>query len=400
MKKCIPAMLLAATMLIATIPAAAYHSDCLVPQKNVYSAPFADTTGIWCDSYVRTCYETGLIEGFSKTAFKPDQSLTCAQILVITARLHELLNGGDGEFDAAKATQAWYTPYYTYLKKAGITMPFPFDNVELNGYAGGACTRWNFVGLLEAVLPDTALEKVNSVTVIPDIEPDEALLKFYNAGILNGKDEYGTFDGDSTLTRGQASAFLARIVDPSQRLAVSLTPFDLCRDVLEVAPETVLLTVNGTDVTAEQFAYSLVSCLLAGSASSSLAEAEKDAIYQCKYTLTFYLLAQQHGITMTEDERASAKQSAASCAGSLGVTENGWLWSKEETAVEREVRLYYIAHYGVDERAHSAEPAVMWNDFSTLMDTLTVDKTPEYLALDLSTIRTRALNSPLCGFKL
>lgn len=41
----------------------------------------------------------------------------------------------------------------------------------------------------------------------------------------------------------------------------------------------------------------------------------------------------------------------------------------------------------------------MWNDFSTLMDTLTVVKTPEYLALDLSAVRTRALDSPLCGFK-
>lgn len=396
MKKSILAMLLAATMLIVTIPAAAYHSDCLVPQKNVYSAPFADTTGSWCDSCVQTCYETGLIQGFSKTAFKPDQSLTCAQILVITARLHELLNGGDGEFDAAKATQAWYTPYYTYLKKAGIAMPFPFDNVELNGYAGVACTRWNFVGLLEAVLPDTALNKVNSVTVIPDIEPNGTLLKFYNAGILNGKDEYGTFDGDSTLTRGQASALLARIVDPAQRLAVSLTPFDLCRDVLEAAPETVLLTVNGTGVTAEQFAYSLVSCLLEGSAGRSLAEAEESALYQCKYTLAFYLLAQQHGITLTEEEQAAAKQSAASYAGSLGVTENGWLWSKEKAEVEHEVRLYYIAHYGVDESAHSAEPAVMWSDFSALMNTLTVEKTPEYLALDLSAIRTRGLNSPVC----
>lgn len=56
MKKSIFTALLAAAMLIAAAPALAYHSDCLIPQENVYSTPFADTAGAWCDAYVQTCY--------------------------------------------------------------------------------------------------------------------------------------------------------------------------------------------------------------------------------------------------------------------------------------------------------------------------------------------------------
>ncbi|MEI3347560.1 MAG: S-layer homology domain-containing protein [Dysosmobacter sp.] len=107
-------MTLALTLSLAA-PAVAYHPGSLIPQTRTYSTPFADTRGTWCDAAVQTCYETGLMDGKSATAFDPQGSLTYGQIVVIVARLHELMNGGDGKFDPPAEGEAWYQPASDYL---------------------------------------------------------------------------------------------------------------------------------------------------------------------------------------------------------------------------------------------------------------------------------------------
>lgn len=391
------------TLQAAALPAVAYSDSCLVAQQKVYSQPFADTAGVWCNAYVQTCYETGLIEGFSKIEFRPFQSLTCAQILAISARIYNLLNGGDGKFPVAQSGEAWYAPYYTYLRGQRFIFDFPFNDPELSGYASEACTRWNFVSLLKKVLPDTAYEPVNSITTIPDVSDDPMLLKFYNAGILNGTDKYGSFRGDSHLTRGQAAAILARVVDPAQRMKFSLNTFDLCKDVLGVEPETVMLRIDGTEVTAEQFAYPLVSCLTEGYAGTlpfDLKGSEKNAISRCQNTLAYYVLAQKQCVILTEAQETKAKADAVAAAGSYGVTENGWLWQKRGECLEAQLRSYYISTFGTYETAHSTEPAKLWEDLAEIVNHMTVEKTDTYLELNLASIRELALNSPFINQKL
>ena len=53
-----------------------------------------------------------------------------------------------------------------------------------------------------------------------------AIHVFYRANILNGTDRCGRFRGASDLTRGQAAAILARIIDPNQRLSFSQKDFE------------------------------------------------------------------------------------------------------------------------------------------------------------------------------
>ena len=52
---------------------------------------------------------------------------------------------------------------------------------------------------------------------VPDLTAGSVVYELYLSGVLNGVDEYGTFDGQHTVTRGQAAAMLARLVDPAQR---------------------------------------------------------------------------------------------------------------------------------------------------------------------------------------
>lgn len=92
---------------------------------------------------------------------------------------------------------------------------------------------------------------------VPDLTAGSVVYELYLSGVLNGVDEYGTFDGQHTVTRGQAAAMLARLVDPAQRLKLSFQPFSQCRDILGVDPAAVLLMVDGADFTAEDCSEAL-----------------------------------------------------------------------------------------------------------------------------------------------
>ena len=70
--------------------------------------------------------------------------------------------------------------------------------------------------MLRAVLPDGMLSPINSITALPDTGSAD-VLRFYNAGILTGTDDSGTFEGDKRLSRAEAAAMIARIVRPSLR---------------------------------------------------------------------------------------------------------------------------------------------------------------------------------------
>ncbi len=80
-----------------------------------------------------------------------------------------------------------------------------------------AATREEFFFLLDMVLTPEDLPALRTGVSVPDSD-DPAVLRFYQAGILNGVDETGRFDPEGTLTRGQAAAILARVLDPSLRL--------------------------------------------------------------------------------------------------------------------------------------------------------------------------------------
>lgn len=247
------------------VPASAYHAGNLIPQKKTNAPAFADTKGTWCEAAVATCYEAGLLDGKSAQHFAPKDSLTYAQITVITARLLNLLSGGDGAFHSPDAGEAWYQPAGDYLaaqlgqrEETSYATGYLLDNLSfLDGQAQSPCTRYDFVWYLAAILPESALSPINQISTLPD-EQDEDILRFYNAGILTGSDAYGTFRGLDTLNRGQAAAMLARVIDKTQR--VSFTPEILvfARDLLSLAPETPVLTVDGYTVNAETYTYFLL----------------------------------------------------------------------------------------------------------------------------------------------
>ena len=230
------------------LPAAAAESGRLLPSLRSYGG-FADVKGSWCEPYVSAVYEAGLMEGTSSTAFQPNETLSCQAAVVLAARLHSLLTGGDGTF---APSSPWYLSAQQYLLDKDtevFSLPwFVYSPEDL-------CTRADLAELLYAVLaplPDT-LEPINTISAVPDSR-DYEVQALYEAGILTGTDRYGIFRGGETVTRGETAAILARVIDPSLRRTFTLTPFDLGQVVLGIPGETVVETVDGYEVRSELLA--------------------------------------------------------------------------------------------------------------------------------------------------
>lgn len=51
----------------------------------------------WYAEYIDICYESGLMRGVDDNKFDPDGTVTNAQMMMVCARIHYLLNGGNGD---------------------------------------------------------------------------------------------------------------------------------------------------------------------------------------------------------------------------------------------------------------------------------------------------------------
>lgn len=229
---------------------------------NTYSGQFSDVSSLsWYAQYVQIAYEYGLMNGISGTEFSPDGNLAVAEALAIACRLHGLCTGNSTSFSSGNP---WYQPYVDYalgynIIKADDTYVFT-DPV----------TRVDFALFISNALPDEVLPAINDISFpdIPDLYSDSplrevqaalkdigvqskmlwavneramlesrskaghsgdalsssAVYRLYNAGLLTGNDEYGTFTPSANITRSAVAAIVSRAVEPSLRQHITLTP--------------------------------------------------------------------------------------------------------------------------------------------------------------------------------
>lgn len=91
MKRTLCAILTAVFLSALCIPCTAVDTGRTYPG-------FSDVTeGTASYEAIKLCYEQGLINGISETAFNPQGRLNIAQLVVLAARLYDLQNGGSGE---------------------------------------------------------------------------------------------------------------------------------------------------------------------------------------------------------------------------------------------------------------------------------------------------------------
>lgn len=118
----------------------------------------------------------------------------------------------------------WYrdTVYYLETERLGNLAFLPLET-------DSPAPRERLVYVLYEAARDL-LAPINQIADYPDSpisdvsDVRDIVLAFYNAGVLSGRDEYGTFDGKAGLTRAECAAICARILKPELRLKFQLKP--------------------------------------------------------------------------------------------------------------------------------------------------------------------------------
>lgn len=262
------AVCLALSLLLALTPALAADGAQAFPQTEEYAGYSDVSQGDWFYPYAKLCYEVGLMGG-SGGKFSPQASITVAELAAVSARVRETLTGQP--IAQGKEGDPWYARYIETLAADGVT------GLEA---PNAAATRLQFLQMLDKVTPAEALAPINHIRALPDTT-DAAVLRFYNAGVLTGTDEAGTFQGDKGLTRAEAAAMLARIARPEQRVAftpanaaqtefaawlrnVDETAEELQRncDLAGLAPETPMLVIEGVGTVEARYYLPLLNSAL------------------------------------------------------------------------------------------------------------------------------------------
>ena len=163
---------------------------------------------------IRQAYELGLIDGMADGSFAPDSPLRLSEAIKLACTVRSIYTGSQVTLTDGVP---WYMPYVDYGIFAGILLPGEFD--DLTAYA----TRSQMAYLFANALPADELPVLDAGALPPDVSDSDPYAQqirlLYQAGVLQGNDASGAFQGDQPITRAQATAILTRLALPGQRTA-------------------------------------------------------------------------------------------------------------------------------------------------------------------------------------
>lgn len=177
--------------------------------------PFTDVpSGQWYYPYVRQAYALDLVNGVSGDRFSPNGQVQLSQVTAVAVRIYEKYHGLPDQ------SQGYGGPWYSYyMDRAGDYGITPES--LLTASPAGTATRAELAAILCGALPETELTPLRQVQSLPDYGPKDLywtqVQTLYEAGVLTGQDDYGTFNPDSPVRRSELATLLTRLVLPSQR---------------------------------------------------------------------------------------------------------------------------------------------------------------------------------------
>lgn len=179
-------------------------------------------SGAWYTDSVKTAYELGFMNGKSKNAFAPNDNVTIAEVITIASRMNVLYY--EKTIEPSKSGEKWYDTYVNYAKQNGIIKDGQFASYD------ESAERYAVAEIFASALPADWYKAQNDVKRIPDVSKTnkyaDKLLMLYNAGVVMGNDEYGTFNPTSNIKRSEVSAIIERAAIPETRLKKTLTVAD------------------------------------------------------------------------------------------------------------------------------------------------------------------------------
>ena len=234
MRRRIPALLLAAVLLL-TVPAQAVRSGGHgFSRTRAYNGQFSDlTTASPFYDNVAALYEYGLSQGRPDGTYGLQDPMTVGEVVIFAGRIRSIYRTGSSELPATVYGMdggSLSLRYLRYLQVEGVV------GSELDLRLDQPATRGEVAHVLAGVLPVEELPLINDRAVtegyasrkyITDVSEHTPyfrdILFLYRAGLSEGNDETGSFLPWEPVTRGAAAAMLTRVVDPSLRLRLDWT---------------------------------------------------------------------------------------------------------------------------------------------------------------------------------
>ena len=173
----------------------------------------------WYAPYIESAFELGFMKGPSETSFNPEGNMSVAEAITIASRVNDAYNAKNTSFDQSTGSN-WYDCYVNYAIGAGIITADQFDNYDR------FITRAEMAKVFAKAVPADFLNAQNNVTEIPDVPSTnsyyEELKLLYNAGVVMGNDDFGTFKPNNNIIRAEAATIIGRVALPEQRLTKTL----------------------------------------------------------------------------------------------------------------------------------------------------------------------------------
>ena len=177
----------------------------------------------WFSSFVEATYRRGLFAGTSATTFNPQGNLSNAEAIVLAVALRRTYADDHSSLGTGSP---WYKPYVSYAVSNGIvgSAYASYDNNKMNS----PISRLDFARIFVKALPKETYVQLSEIKErqIPDMCNDSAnpIIPLYNAGIISGKDAYGTFDPTSSIKRCEVAVIVSNMADQAARKPVTLQP--------------------------------------------------------------------------------------------------------------------------------------------------------------------------------
>lgn len=229
-----------------------------------YPDTFEDVkSGDWYYDNVKTVYRLGLMDGLNDYFFDTDSYISVSQAVTVASRLHSIYY--DKKIPELQESSHWFDKYKKFAFENFIIYEGEFDSFDR------PIMSYELVTLFADALPTEYFNAINEISYVQDVPANlpfaKDILMFYNAGILNGNDDYGTFLPLSNVSRMRAAVIISRVALPEKRLEFSL--FDkretyTCDQVMKIIDyqtikdtlDTItLIDAMGYEVSAAEYRY-------------------------------------------------------------------------------------------------------------------------------------------------
>lgn len=213
--------------------------------------------GQWYWDSVAYASSIGLVSGRSEGIFAPDGTMTAAEAIALSVRVYRKYYGISEPVEAVTGPN-WYAPYVTLAQQYRL-LPSGMTNLTSSGW-NKALTRSQAAAVFCLALPETELPAINAITSVPDVGENyqyrAEILKLYNAGVLRGNDDYGTYRPNQSISRAEFVKLLFALLRPAQRQRFTLKAYEGMK-----AFDLTRYTLNSTfrDVASSSWYYTYIA---------------------------------------------------------------------------------------------------------------------------------------------